>query len=306
MPPQSIVSSATLRDFAPSKIPDPTQTRASPTNVMDYGYDDADLDLRKRSISLLRPLRAIGPSLVEDEFKSEATKTVQPRVSLTGLFWTSVASCTGHHILKLLFRDLFQRSGGIVQATGNNTRPAELTSVSLIHAAITTGYSLYSVWNNGTMSEKNRHGSNRVICYSLGYFLHDFIATRNEWQQDPAMLVHHLIGIGAESIALRTPETHTLAAPLLVIETSTVFLNLMHLLAQLKLENTKLHKVCQFLFAVTFGLGRCIYLPLVLAKLWPSEAVKQFGAFKYSLLVLCGLNFHWMRLIVKKSQHINI
>lgn len=284
-------------------IPEDADARESPTNVMELVVTSSDL--RKRSISLLRPLRALEPSLVDDNFKVDEN-VIQPCVSFKGLLWTGVASCTAHHMLKLLFRDIFMRSGKIVQATGNNTRPAELTSVSLIHAAVTAGWSLYSVWNNGAMSEDNRHGSNRIIAYSMGYFIHDFIATRSEWQNDPLMLVHHMIGIFAEGIALRTPETHTLAAPLLLIETSTVFLNMMHLLTQLKLDGTKAHSISQALFAITFGLGRCVWFPLVLIKLWPSKAVEHFGHFKYSLLVLCALNFHWMRLIVKKARHINI
>ena len=65
---------------------------------------------------------------------------------------------------------------------------------------------------------------------SLGYFVHDFLSLRSMWAEDPAMVIHHTMGILLIGGTLQKPKVYPVVAPFAVIELSTVFLNIMTML----------------------------------------------------------------------------
>ena len=46
-----------------------------------------------------------------------------------------------------------------------------------------------------THSWLDPRGCKRLCSVSLGYFVHDFLSLRSMWAEDPAMVIHHTMGI---------------------------------------------------------------------------------------------------------------
>lgn len=120
------------------------------------------------------------------------------------------------------------------------------------------------------------------------------------WAEDPAMVIHHTMGILLIGGTLQKPKVYPVVAPFAVIELSTVFLNIMTMLRMAEQDLSVAFKANLLAFVLTFFATRIVWMPYITAKFIHKEPLLQLGATRYGLAVLSILNVYWFKGIVAK------
>jgi len=157
--------------------------------------------------------------------------------------------------------------------------------LSLIHAAAVTGVSVYYM--------ATQTSSTRVLTSTIpmmfGYFLNDFIATRADWAKYKADFMHHVLAFSILGALMRmldhTPGLVGVIPPMMVVELSTVFLDIAWLLREMGLDGTWLANACRVAFVLSFFLTRVVWLPYKTHQLRTThrDMLLKMGRGRYAL-----------------------
>lgn len=183
----------------------------------------------------------------------------------------------------------------------------DLYIISWIHAAVVSLFSFYSF---GTRSSDSATGllGLKVCSFSLGYFIHDFVATRHEWLKYKSHAFHHLLAFGIITPLLMTRSTHLAKfyKQIGLLEISTVFLDQMWILRELDKENSKLYKANSLAFVVVFFLARIVYFPLIILHIFNGKAhqseLDKYGKVKWCFVPAIVLQYYWFGQIVQNLR----
>lgn len=144
-----------------------------------------------------------------------------------------------------------------------------------------------------------------AIALTMGFLLSDLVSTRHEWLVHPSFVVHHIIGIVLVYFGMTAipKELDRVIGPIVFLEASTIFLDLMYLLKVFGLGNSPLYHLCMKAFVAIFFVVRVILLPLYVRHLRANMPtvwrVMQFPG-QLGLTSLCGLQWYWFSKIYRK------
>jgi hypothetical protein len=137
----------------------------------------------------------------------------------------------------------------------------------------------------------------------IGYFLHDLVAIAPSWRLHVSDVFHHILSLSTMSITLTQLDSlHSFVAPLLLVDASTIVLNIMWFQRELNVGASHAKKL-ELLFAVMFFCLRIIWLPMYLWETRTAEPEKFHALGKVGESALGGvvvLQYYWFSLIVKK------
>ena len=217
--------------------------------------------------------------------------------SIRGVAYTALLTSFGVHLVRLFLRDVLRKQSWY--AAVEHPGMFELCALGSVHAAALAAYGLKKCFAPRTTWLDPR-GCKRLCAVSLGYFLHDFLSLRSMWSQDPAMIVHHSMGILLLGAVLRKPAVYPVVAPFAVIELSTVFLNMMTMMTMAGKKGGAMFNANLGCFVSTFFVTRILWMPFITAKFLNKEPLVQLGATRWGLVVLSCLNVYWFRGIIAK------
>ncbi|KXJ28926.1 TLC domain-containing protein 2 [Exaiptasia diaphana] len=117
--------------------------------------------------------------------------------------------------------------------------------ISLIHSTLTAVLSVYSFFNEPDMLtdmvQKWSTFAYYLVCVSLGYFFHDILdLICNDMKNSGGLLIHHVVVIGAFSLAVFHQAYLGFAMCSLLIEVNSVFLHARRLMSFHNVSKTSL------------------------------------------------------------------
>ncbi len=181
----------------------------------------------------------------------------------------------------------------------------DLYVLSLINSAFIGLTSLYKVLLCDT--ERDLYLNLGMMVFIFGYFIHDFWATRHEWQRYPADAIHHVaaffVCIGMLGTQLR--ETVPLVPWFGLVELSTILVDINWIQREFKDDEART-KLVSVLFAVTFFTTRVVIMPYQIFKMSVMSDIFSrhwlMRVLQVALLAAQGLQFYWFRKIVIMIQ----
>lgn len=179
-------------------------------------------------------------------------------------------------------------------------RYADLYGLSIVNAAAISGFGLYKLLACKDFGDVAHNFD--AMCFLFGYLLHDLIATRHDWATHRANLFHHIAGLGLLTTVLANRTTVPLVPSFALVETSTVFLNIMWFMRVAHAQGSAAYKGCMAAFVSSFFLLRVVGMPY---NLWRTrrqipEAYRALGRARYCLHGLCALQWYWFSLVLKQ------
>lgn len=154
----------------------------------------------------------------------------------------------------------------------------------------------------GTKSEERLARSYGYLNMLCGYMLHDFFRTIQDWAKYKDQWLHHVLSLGLLlslfSFAQRPDVRHYVGvgSSILLIETSTVPLNVMWLMKEAGRGEGLPVKICALLFVLCFATLRLVGAPNLVFRLiyrWPKIDQPMFGLVRPLLAGAVGLQFFW-------------
>jgi len=149
-----------------------------------------------------------------------------------------------------------------------------------------TGWGIYKM----VSAEGARPADRNIFCGMFAYFLNDLAASFNGWWEYPVELIHHLIGLGVlgPSITANSKAVFEVAPKFMILETSTVILNLMWFLREFGMERSWLYRASSITFASLFFALRIAFLSymMISQKFWNPElrqTMLRLGSMRYCL-----------------------
>lgn len=135
---------------------------------------------------------------------------------------------------------------------------ADLYGISLVHAAAIALFGWYKLLRH---SPTNARGTYEAMALMMGYFVHDFVATQPDWFEYPADFFHHLVALMLALVTLRNRAVPQLLPSFMLVETSTIFLNVVWFFRTAGRDDHPLAKACMLLFVFWFFVTRIFLLP---------------------------------------------
>lgn len=141
-----------------------------------------------------------------------------------------------------------------------------------------------------------------------GYMLHDFLSTIHEWARYKDQWFHHVFSLGLLGSIFqfaRIPQARQyvgLGNSIVIMDASTVFLNLCWFLRESGRSNTRFYRFCLAMFVSLFFALRCVLIPNLVFNLiykLPHVSEPLFGGVKPLLAGAVGLQFYWAWHILK-------
>lgn len=210
---------------------------------------------------------------------------------------TRASVVVGAQYLARLIGRKAMHSSTVAPAPGSHV---ELHAISLLHATVLAAFGARS---DGRAADPHVH---TILTGSLGYFVHDWLAMiflrGDAARLDRTMHLHHALSIFTTCKVLRTPDLWPLVGPVCLIETSSVFLNLMSILQTRRPVPAAAMRAAQLLFAATFFMTRILWLPHLTCTHLLSRSRGSSYQFRGALLSLNVMNVYWFGKIVRKMR----
>lgn len=172
--------------------------------------------------------------------------------------------------------------------------------ISLINAVFTTSYGVKKLF------DKEPSENNRGLMLSIvGYLIFDLISSYKMILERPSDLIHHVLGVGI-GIASLKKIINKYVHYLVIVEGSTIALDISLILKELNFEDTIMYRLSGYSFALLFFALRVVWMPLFslyLLKIEPG-LYDNFGLMKYGYIIVIFLQFYWFNLILKRFREL--
>lgn len=172
--------------------------------------------------------------------------------------------------------------------------------ISLINAVFTTSYGVKKLLDSKP-SESNRG----LMLSIVGYLIYDLISSFKLILERPSDLLHHVLGVGI-GIASLKKIVNQYVHYLIIVEGSTIALDISLILKELDFEDTLAYNISGYSFAILFFCLRVVWMPLFslyILKQNP-QMYANFGPMKYAYIIVCFLQFYWFNLILKRFKEV--
>lgn len=163
---------------------------------------------------------------------------------------------------------------------------------SMLHAVVGTVFSAKKILVDKPEDQK---GIRNQMAFTLGYFVQDLIATMPDWIAHPQELIHHVAAITVILGCMACKCVTEYIPRFLIVESSTVALDLMWFLKETGNASTTLYKVTTITFATLFAATRVVWMPYALMEVMHNqkEKFKGLGPARFALAPVTALQFYW-------------
>mmetsp|Transcript_25303 Transcript_25303/g.88303 ORF Transcript_25303/g.88303 Transcript_25303/m.88303 type:complete len:324 (-) Transcript_25303:67-1038(-) len=223
-------------------------------------------------------------------------------IGATQLFGVAAASAVGFSLMSRVAKVIAGAVDGRFSKLSPVTRRRFPTYInSLVHAALSVGFASYKLVGAG---HKTTTGNRSLIAFMLGYFVNDMWQTRADWLSHPADVLHHVMAISITTVVSLLPNLAPFFPMFVVVELSTIFLNLMWLLRTAGRGDTAAYRAMQAAFVSLFMLLRTVWLPIATAHmvLRQRRDFVALGKWRSLFLPINGLQFFWAYKIIQMMR----
>ncbi len=148
----------------------------------------------------------------------------------------------------------------------------------------------------------------KIVAYSLAYFVYDMMNDIRMNTTTPAFLMHHGVSIFS-GVYLYSIDLLQLYIVALFVELSSLNLNVKDILDILEKKDSTIYTMNGVMFASTFFISRILSIPLhVMSTYTLCEQLRESPEEPYNYLPLClmssftSLNVYWFQKIVKIAK----
>ena len=231
--------------------------------------------------------------------------------------WT-IFFITGHYLIGMSLKmRLVEKYFDVIEEKKIRQLPSYI--ISLIHhvgiaplclSYIITDY--YSYYNSGgVLFDENHYYSlyspNGIFPFTIGYFVGDSITTSfpeafQRGLSSKIFLVHHILALGMifTTFSYSKGSLTQVFPCMMCSEFSTIFFNSAWVMRAIGLRKSRVVKLFEYIFAISFLLLRNIHFTVLIFILW--SEMKAFGVlFQINVLMSMAMQYYWGCKIVMSS-----
>lgn len=175
----------------------------------------------------------------------------------------------------------------------------------MVHHAVVASWSIYHILLDYFKTDEELRETNYselyavIVPFTFGYFIGDTVmfAIPEMFKNHFEYVIHHIFSISITlSIITITGPAIRFIPHTLIIEVSSLLFAFTSVLRAVGLRGSIIVSICEYLFAITFFLGRIVHMPIFLTLNW--SALEAMGLFRYLFIPIMVMQFYWFYKIV--------